>query len=290
MAHPAHAQTPRERVLALHADQLPEWLFDTFHSPTYVPPMLPRVAIRLLEVTRNPEADIKAVARLLEEDAMLTAVVLRTANSAAHRGSSEIRSIEGAITRMGLRRLTELFVETALNLRTFRAEGYEPAMELLRLHSSATAYTARMLCRFTNEDPGPAFLCGLLHDVGLAAGLIAMSEHFGPSRVPPIQSAWPAVVEHHEAANLLIQQSWGLPAEIGSVMSTHHISTRGQRLGALTATVALADALVTQLGAGVMAEVAPGTTEAAQDALGIDDHILARVRVNAEILIADLGN
>ncbi len=279
---------PADTTIPPPATDVATWLFETFHSPDYTPPMLPRVALQLVEMTRDANVKIRDVARLLEQDPMLTAVTLRVANSAVHRASSEICTIEGAIARLGMRRVTELFLETAVNLRIFRAPGYEGTMEQLRQHSSAAAHVCRALSKYTSMDPAQCFMCGLLHDVGIAAGFIAISEHYGNSPCPIPDAVWPAVMEHHEAANELLQQSWGLPDEMGLVLGHHHYESATQKLHPMAAQVALADALVTEMDMGMRNEVAAATLGIAQDALGLDDHTMARARTNAEVVLSEL--
>jgi HD-like signal output (HDOD) protein len=231
---------------------------------------------------------VKAVAQLLEQDAMLTAVTMRAANSAVHRGSSEICTLEEAIARMGLRRVTDLFLETAVTTRVFHAPGYEPVMDLLRVHSAGVAHVARMASRFTGLDGGHAFLCGLLHDVGLAAGFIAIGEQHDTSNKPAIDVVWPAVLQHHMAAGRLLQQSWALPDEVGEVLAQHHVHSSATRLAPLACLVALADALVAEQGAAVLNETAAGTIEVTSAQLGIDDHILRKISSNAGTIVTNL--
>jgi HD-like signal output (HDOD) protein len=273
---------------SIDSTEVAGWLFDAFHSPAYRPPVLPRVALQLLEVTRDPEVRVRTVARLLEDDAMLTAVTMRVANSAVHRASSEICTLEEAITRMGLRRVTELFLETAVNLRVFRSPGYEPAMELLRTHSAAVAHVARLIAGFSGLDGGHAFLCGLLHDVGLAAGFIAIGEHFGEHSKPSVDAVWSAVLEHHQAAGALLQQSWGLPDELGIVLGEHHVMSTGDRLAPIAAAVSLADSVVSELNAGMLNEVREGSLDVAREALGLDEQTMIRIRGKADYIVRGL--
>jgi len=287
----AQTDTPRvsaQRPVVLDPAQIATWLFETFHSPHYRPPVLPRVAVQLLELTRDPHVKVRDVANLLERDAMLTAVTMRAANSAVHRGSSEIYTLEEAIARMGLRRVTDLFLETAVNTRVFLAPGYEPVMDMLRGHSAAVAHVARMGSRFTGLDPGHAFLCGLLHDIGIAAGFIAIGEQYDLSGKPTTESVWSAVLQHHAAAGKLIQQSWALPDEVGEVLANHHVQASSSRLSPMACLVALSDALVSDLGAKVLNETASGTIEVTSARLGIDDHTLRKITSNASTIVTNL--
>jgi putative nucleotidyltransferase with HDIG domain len=294
------------------------WLLELFNAPDYRPPLLPKVAVQLLAIARNADVRLTEIARLLEQDPMLTAVMLRISNSAVHRAGREVATIDEAIARLGLRRVTEIVLEAAVTARIFHARGYEGVMDELRFHSSATAHVARMLSRFASVDPSEAFVCGLLHDIGIAASLIAIGEHYEAKDLPGVETVWSAVHAHHAAAGALLQQSWGLPSDVGRVLAAHHqplligaqpqdaplsgqqfpTGTLGQAWQpktsetapdqALVAVVALADALVSECGAALLDEVSPGAVAAAQDALGIDQGLLDRARGNAQNLVARL--
>lgn len=256
------------------------WLVDVFTAPDYRPPVLPKVATDLLALTRNPQVRLSEVKRLLERDPVITASMLRITNSAASRPGQEVSTIDEALVRLGLRRITEVLLEAALSLKIFCAAGYEPLMESLRVHSSATAKVAREIARYVGVDPSHAFLGGLLHDIGIAVAIIALSEHFDANCRPGLAEAWPAVLEQHEQAGCLVQQSWRLPAAYTPVFAHHHEPRLG-RGSALTAVVSLADALASEFGLGVTDEHGADAIGAAQDALGLDDGLLARIRADS---------
>lgn len=261
------------------------WLLELFNAPEYRPPVLPRAAVQLLAISKNSDVRISEIARLLEQDPMLTAVVLRIANSAIHRAGRDVTTIEDAVSRLGLRRMTEIVLEAAVTSKVFRAPGYDDAMDTLRQHCLATAHVARMLSRFGGVEPGEAFICGLLHDVGVAASLIAVSDHFGSAEPPPFEVLWPAITLQHAASGALLQQSWGLPNDLGRVLAQHHEPQQPGTHRPLLGVVALADAIVTDLGLGLLDEVPEHALNVAQDALGLDQGLLDRARGSAQTLI-----
>jgi HD-like signal output (HDOD) protein len=151
-------------------------LLRLFASPSYQPPKLPQVALEIMELSQRPEVSFDEVSAVLEKDPLLAAKVLSIAQSAVYAPRSPILSLRQATIRLGLKTLRDLVLEAAVSMRVFRAPGYGEAMERLSRHSTATAYLLRALCRRTGIDAEYAFLCGLLHDVGLAACLLAGME------------------------------------------------------------------------------------------------------------------
>lgn len=165
----------------------------------------------------------------------------------------------------------------------FRARGFEQPMNRLRRHSAATAEMARIICQRTSIDDDHAFLCGLLHDVGLAASIIAVSEE--SARVGlDFASAWPAIYDVHEAAGRRLAELWRLPTEIGLVIGSHH-GTRPYPTPTAAA-VALADLLVSEQGAGIETECDPATADSACKRLNLGADALTQLRQEAGRVVA----
>jgi HD-like signal output (HDOD) protein len=142
-----------------------------------------------------------------------------------------------------------------------------------------------MLSRFCGVDPGEAFVAGLLHDVGIAASLIAISDHFKAKALPPVDSVWSAVLDRHSASGAMLQQSWGLPQNLGHVIAHHHAPKQATSPGPLPALVALADALVSEFGVPILDEVPEDAASVAEEALGLDAGLLERARGAAQNLV-----
>ena len=146
-----------------------------FRDPNYTPPRMPDTALKLLQMTRSFDIETSQITRVLEEDQLLAAEVLRLAQSAQFSGKSAapILSLDEALVRLGTRRTAEAFLQASMNMRVFRVKGYQRYMDQLRRHSALVAQLARLIGRHTSLYDEHAFLCGLLHDVGMAAALIA---------------------------------------------------------------------------------------------------------------------
>ena len=124
-----------EQLGLMEPDALVGRLLGVFNTPGYKPPVLPAVAVQLLELSRKPDVSLKSIVRLLQTEPMLSAQVLKIAQSPVF-GGQNVKTMNDAIIRLGLRRLTDLFIEASMG-KVFRARGYEALMEKLRLHSSA---------------------------------------------------------------------------------------------------------------------------------------------------------
>jgi len=282
-----HEPTPHRSSPALQSvADLTERIGNLFASPTYQPPVLPTVAVELLDVARYPEIDLKRIARMIGRDPLLVGQVMRRVQSPFYAGRHPIYSLDQAIFRLGLNTIRDLVLEAALNVRIFTTPGYGSAMERIRRHSIATAHICKILGPYTGQDPHKMFLFGLLHDVGLAAALITLDDMFEGVPQPSMVHVWPAIETTHESAGTLLARIWDLPGDIPSLIGRHHdFQATGTPDGAV-ATLHIAEAIATRLGRGVTPNNQPHflrssidanppeLVSAAQDFLGLTPAIL----------------
>ena len=246
-------------------------LLALIESEDYKPPQLPSTATQLLELSRQDCVQPGAMVALLERDPMLAAELLRLAQSSLYGGSFSVRTLDEAIVRLGLRRTAELFLHAALEARVFRAAGYQKKMDELRRHCVAVAQLSRLVGREAGVTDQSAFICGLLHDVGIAASLIALVETCPAGEpVPSFEEIWPGVLEVHERAGGLLASAWLFPSEVTFVIERHHDFMVGGQLHPLSAVVNLADWAASELGFGFAAEQTSSAGSQVLDALGLD--------------------
>jgi HD-like signal output (HDOD) protein len=279
----------------------------TFASPAYRPPMLPAVALDVLELSQKADVDFEQVVRLLEKDPVLAAKVLSISQSAAYATRTPILSLRTAVVRLGLKTLRDIVLEAALHLKVFRVPGFEPAMARLARHSTASAHVIRAICRRTRVETEYAFLCGLLHDVGFAAALLALSGDPQLGRAP-FEALAPVVDDVHDEASGLLARLWKLPAQVQRVVARHH--DLGKEPEPVSAALVVAEQLVWEAGAGIeppppdanpMSLATPeppsdgvdvnwtGMVDQARRELGMDDLAFGAARAEAFALVAQLG-
>jgi len=284
-------------------------LQETFSSPSYRPPMLPQVAMEVMALSQKPGATFEELVALLQKDAVLAARVLSVAQSASFVGRSPVQTLQQASVRLGLRAMRDLVLEAALNMKIFRVPGYDAAMERLARHSAAVAHVVRAVCRRTRIEAEFAFLCGLLHDVGFPASLLALSAD--PEwRSASFEELAPVLDEVHEEASGVLARLWKLPENIQRIVATHHELAPGGKVEPVNAALIVAEHLVWEAGAGHSPPppdadpFARGLKEPQLDAvdvnwtgvveeacrlLGMDELILGAARVEAFQIVRGLG-
>lgn len=209
----------------------------------YQPPLLPAVTVELMALAARPEVEVDEVVKLLEKDALLAGRVLQLARSPLYAPAMELRSLKAAIVRLGLNAIRNIVMEVSMSTRVFKAPVYADALAHIQSHSTAVAYLARLVARQTFIDPEFAFLCGLLHDVGLSVSLVAMADPAVNKQPPALETLCPALDALHEKVAGLVADHWKLPAELKLVIERHHGLTHGGVVHPVAAIVALADEL-----------------------------------------------
>ena len=255
----------------------------TFRDPSYTPPVTPIVAMELLALARRPDASFADIARVCEKDPMVAATVLRLAQSAYFSRGAPVASLKDAIVRIGVRTLANLFLEATLTMRVFRAPGYDGAMVSLRRHSAMTAHVARGVASHTALPSENAFVCGLLHDVGVAAAAYVVG-----ARVPHAL-AWPVILDAHVEAGRTLCKAWRLPAEIEVVVGHHHVGRVGGSLHPGLCVVMVAEWIADSVGFSLEGERPRPRPDNELRLLGIDDATLDTVVADARKIAARIG-
>ncbi|HEY2406028.1 MAG TPA: HDOD domain-containing protein [Polyangiaceae bacterium] len=283
---------------SLIATMLGAELLATFEDPEYRPPPLPSVALELMALSGRDDANAEHVVRLLEQDEMLAGGVIRLVGSPIYAARTPVRSLKDAVIRLGFRTVRDVVFETALSQGVFSLPEYRETVEQIRRHSTVTAYLARLVCQHTHVDGEHAFLCALLHDIGFAGLLFAVS-HIEKERTPALLQIWSELDRVHEQASKTVTELWGLPASIHEVVAHHHHLHTGPS-SKVVAAICVADQLSERFAASVVGpvneagELVPGDRvsdldfEMSREALGLDDGALGRILADAEALVPDI--
>ncbi len=124
---------------------------------------MPAQAVRAFQLASNPRAKTDDFVKIIEADEVLSARIIRIANSVYFRRGEEAKDIVKAVANIGLDELRCLISATVLKSLL---QGRHPAREQIWANSVACAISCRILSANTKISSGEAFLCGLLHDVG----------------------------------------------------------------------------------------------------------------------------
>ena len=191
---------------------------------------LPDVALRVMEIASDPESGLHMLKRVVEADVSLCARVLRCVNSATFGLRREIADVGQAVSYLGFNQVRDLAI-TATVCELFKKAPHVGTYDRggLWRHLVAVGVVARMIAiRRKVAGFESAFLCGLLHDMGII--LFDQSAH----------AAFRAVIRrlHANATLADVEQSvvgwdhmqlghevgsrWKLPRSVLEAIAHHH--------------------------------------------------------------------
>ena len=131
---------------------------------------LPLVALRVLEVANDPDATAVDMKDAIEIDPSLSARILRCVNSSAYGLRQRVSNLQWAVGLLGLREIRNLAL-TASVADLFKQEASIGSYGRIALwqHLVAVGIGSRLVAlRQGDPDFEDAFVCGLLHDLGIA--------------------------------------------------------------------------------------------------------------------------
>jgi HD-like signal output (HDOD) protein/signal transduction histidine kinase len=190
---------------------------------------MPQILLKLLALCEADEAGMAELAKLIGNDAGMTARVLTVANSAAyHRGDGKVDLLQ-ALTVLGLDLIKALVISESV-FQTFHGFPHASGVDLRNFwrHSLKTAVLARDVAKAMDyAQTEEAYLAGLLHDVGQLALLSSAPNDYvslflsndGEGLCAREQNA--LHISHAEAGAWLVER-WNLDSFLADCVLYHH--------------------------------------------------------------------
>ncbi len=154
-------------------------------------PVIPKLLHELMQSFSDDNSRIEDIAKKIAMDQVISAKVLKMANSAAYRRGAEVTSIEQAVIRLGFNALRSLVVASGIMTSFKTPSNFDKTkfwLDTFQVATIAKALAAE--CRAI--EPETAFTCALLHNIGELliqstlpeeASLINLSINQGNSRI-----------------------------------------------------------------------------------------------------------
>ncbi len=190
-------------------------------------PPSPIVATKLLELLRKPDLKISELANAVSLDPVISARVVRMANSAYYEQQRQISTVDRAIIVIGENVLKNLAME--YSLRTAN-KTYGLLERRLWENSIGCAVASRMIAdRMTELDKGEAYLAGLQHHIGKVLMINRDKERYkqvmqivdaGKGQLRDVECGLFAY--SHERVGAALLDHWNYPQTIVKVAQHHH--------------------------------------------------------------------
>jgi HD-like signal output (HDOD) protein len=135
-------------------------LFDQTHKL----PTIPKVVQELIESFNNDKVSTEEITKKISADPVLTAKLLRLANSAYYHVSRTVSSVDDAVMLLGFVAVRTLVISTGIT-GSFKDVGDFDQKAFWR-YSLNTAVMARWLAKQAKQNTDLAFTVGLMHGIG----------------------------------------------------------------------------------------------------------------------------
>lgn len=186
-----------------------------------------------MRVTSQDDYSLHDIVKIVECDSVLTASVLRVANSAYISANHAITSVSMALSFLGERMIANIALKTCSH-QFFSKElnGYESPRGELWTHSLTTAIASRIASKNSKKpiNTNLVYTAGLLHDIGksvissmLAGSSKAILEGISENKYSDYLQAEREMlgIDHCEAGAALAEK-WKLPEDYKHAIAFHH--------------------------------------------------------------------
>jgi HD-like signal output (HDOD) protein/CheY-like chemotaxis protein len=192
-------------------------------------PVLPRTFMALREKLADPNASVKEVVKLVEQDISISAKILQLVNSAFFGLPREISTMNTAVSYLGIDMLQNLVLSAEV-FRVFENAAKLPGFSFEELHEHS-----QLTAKIASHIPVPAavhsaaVVAGLLHDVGKLVLATRSPKHFARALEGAAEEKRPLFaveqdlmgVSHAEVGAYLLG-IWGLPCPVIEAVAHHH--------------------------------------------------------------------
>lgn len=186
----------------------------------------PAVALRIIELAQDPNADLAATARVIALDPALSARMLRVANSPLYAGRRKVENLPQALTLLGLNATLSLALGFSLMQGLRGGNGTAAEQERIWRRSVLAALAARRLgerCGLGRLEE--LMLAGLLQDIGALALLQASPEAYTALAAGAADAAARLRLEResfgadHAEVGAWLARHWHLPAYLAEAIA-----------------------------------------------------------------------
>lgn len=193
-------------------------------------PTLPAVATRVMAITADAESSTEELFNVVQADQVMSANVLRMANSVFYGVPKRVGSLKHALSILGYTEIRNLVI-TQVIFNSFKHLEKETAMDLgpFWTHAFSCALAAKPVGRRSGVHGRDYYLPCLVHDIGKLLIYMALPDAYA-ELVKEVAPAGQKIFEleerlfgmtHAEVARRLLAR-WMLPESIVHAVGSHH--------------------------------------------------------------------
>lgn len=187
---------------------------------------MPTQAAKAFQLASDPKSTLEDFIKIIESDEVLTARILKIANSVYFRRGEQAKDISSAVANIGLDEIRCLL--SAAMLKSL-LKGNSKFRSTLWANAIATAIACKHLSFYTKISEGEAFLCGLLHDVGKLILLQRLTlkyekiiQTYHLSEKPSAELEEEQLGLTHLEVGKWLAEKWKFPESVRRAITFHH--------------------------------------------------------------------
>jgi len=216
-------------------------------------PTLPPIVAKIGKLVESPTTSSADVARVIAQDQVLSAKILRMANSPFFGMSRKISSVTQALVILGFNVIKGLVLTTSV------FEMIQHSIVGLWEHSLGAAAAARVIAARVGEaEVEEVSVAGLLHDLGKVVLTVQLEPEVRDQIFKLVEDKKISFMEAeqellgftHAQVGLWLAEHWKLPETLAEPMTYHHHPERARLAPLQTAIVHLADIVIRARGFG----------------------------------------
>lgn len=194
-------------------------------------PSQPRVLEELRTLLKRNEQDVRVLARVINQDPGMTALLFKVVGSSAYRKHQPFSSVEEILHAVGIEQTFNL-VQAASLASAGSIEKNRVAYEVFWARSHAIGQLAMLIAdervAVCNIFPDQAYLAGIFHDCGVPLLMQRFPNYFAEMKLGAV-GTWIDTQEEdrkfnadHCVVGYLVARHWCLPEFICDAIRYHH--------------------------------------------------------------------
>ncbi len=227
---------------------------------------LPHVAIHLSQLISDSKTTVHDFEEVIKMDPTLVIRLLRLVNSPYYGLRQKVTSISEAVLFIGLKNLNNLVIVAALK-EIFKKSLNKDAFSRteLWLHCASVGICSQMISEhiFGKKGDG-AFLCGVLHDIGMIVEdqiehelFIEACQAYKPGSKSFIQYEKEIIGTSHCEIGYLLSRKWKVPLEVQEGIKDHHNNKKQIAPESIAGIVQFSEFIISKLNYRAISKMTP---------------------------------
>jgi HD-like signal output (HDOD) protein len=210
-------------------------------------PLLPTIVNKVLEITQRDNYALRDLSEVIVTDPVISAQLLKHANSAFYSRGHNIESVALAIQHLGAQAVTNLVLTLSLQSVVTGRDIFLEDRKQIWQHSLACALLSRSISTIFRLDREQAFLCGLMIDFGkliLLSLIFELMQKKQEYQATPKNVIEDVIETYHPKVGGIVGARWKLPPAVLEAITYHHALSTASEFSPYVAVASLCDAIL----------------------------------------------